>query len=79
MPLHPMSPRLVHVGPDAYKFVGKGRARRFSYREAARLQGFVPDLIFPDNAGMSARYKVIGNAVPPPLFRAVAEALPNVW
>jgi len=79
MPLHPMSPALVYVGPDAYRFGSKKRARRFSYSEAARLQGFKSDLSFPETAGMNSRYRVIGNAVPPPLFRAVAEALPDVW
>jgi DNA (cytosine-5)-methyltransferase 1 len=28
---------------------------------------------------MRYKYKVIGNAVPPPLFKAVAGALPSVW
>ena len=54
---------------------------RFSYREAARLQGFPASLVFPDTAAgsLDMRYKVVGNAVPPPLFEAVARALPNVW
>jgi DNA (cytosine-5)-methyltransferase 1 len=25
------------------------------------------------------RYKVVGNAVPPPMFEAVARALPDIW
>lgn len=79
MPLHPVSPTLVYVGPDEYIFSSDERARRFSYREAARLQGFSPDIVFPDTAGMNSKYKVIGNAVPPPLFEAVAKALPIAW
>lgn len=78
MPLHPISPELVYRGKDCYEFAKRGRARRFSYYEAARLQGF-DDLVFPDTCGMHTRYKVIGNAVPPPLFEAVANALPDVW
>ena len=42
----------------------------------------VPDGYNGLRLGMSAssmRYKVIGNAVPPPLFEAVARALPQVW
>lgn len=78
MPLHPLSPPLVRKGPDHFEFAYDGPARRFSYREAARLQGF-SDLVFPDNCGMHTRYKVVGNAVPPPMFHAVACALPDVW
>lgn len=79
MPLHPISPPLVNKGPDRYEFAYKGRARRFSYREAACLQGFSKDMVFPESNGMYTRYKVIGNAVPPPLFEAVARALPDLW
>jgi DNA (cytosine-5)-methyltransferase 1 len=79
MPLHPVSPELVYRGPDKYEFSSKQPARRFSYREAARLQGFDRDMEFPDSCGMYTRYKVIGNAVPPPLFRAVVENIPDIW
>lgn len=80
MPLHPMSPPLVKLEHNVWRFETEDRARRFSYREAARLQGF-GDLEFPDTpAGkIDMRYTVIGNAVPPPLFAAVAGNLPNVW
>lgn len=78
MPLHPLSPPLICKGPDRFEFAHDGPARRFSYREAARLQGF-GDLVFPEDCGMYTRYKVVGNAVPPPLFEAVASALPDVW
>jgi DNA (cytosine-5)-methyltransferase 1 len=46
------------------------------------------DFVFPDVCKhasgqegnvMRYRYKVIGNAVPPPLFEAVANALPDIW
>ena len=79
MPLHPMSPPLVYRGPNRYEFADDRPARRFSYREAACLQGFSRHMKFPETNGMYTRYKVIGNAVPPPLFRAVAEALPDIW
>jgi DNA (cytosine-5)-methyltransferase 1 len=81
MPLHPMSPPMRKVEHNVWEFETDGAARRFSYREAARLQGFAPGLIFPDTASgsMNMRYTVIGNAVPPPLFQAVAGALPDIW
>ncbi|TWX74261.1 DNA (cytosine-5-)-methyltransferase, partial [Klebsiella pneumoniae] len=80
MPLHPISPELTKLGPDKWQFVSDSPARRFSYREAARLQGF-GDLIFPETekASMNMKYTVVGNAVPPPLFEAVAKALPKIW
>ncbi|GAA3911671.1 DNA cytosine methyltransferase [Gibbsiella dentisursi] len=80
MPLHPMSPLLQKMGPDEWRFVTDGPARRFSYREAALLQGF-QDLVFPDTdfASLNMKYTVVGNAVPPPLFEAVARSLPNIW
>ena len=81
MPLHPMSPALKKLEHNVWQFETEGRARRFSYREAARLQGFARDFEFPDTplASLNMRYKVAGNAVPPPLFEAVARALPAVW
>lgn len=78
MPLHPVSPALVYAGPDEYVFESDAPARRFSYREAARLQGF-GDIVFPDSHGMYSRYQVVGNAVPPPLFEAVVRTLPDIW
>lgn len=78
IPLHPSSPEMVRLGPDKFAFSSDGPARRFSYREAARLQGFSGDIVFPESRGMHSRYKVIGNAVPPPMFEAVARALPNI-
>lgn len=78
MPLHPISPELRNIGPDKFEFVSNDPARRFSYREAARLQGFRGNLTFPESHGMHSRYKVIGNAVPPPLFEAVARSLPDL-
>lgn len=81
MPLHPMSPALKKLEHNVWQFETEDRARRFSYREAARLQGFATDFEFPDTVlgSLNMRYKVAGNAVPPPLFEAVARALPAVW
>lgn len=77
-PLHPSSPSLKRIHTDKWVFSSDGPARRISYREAARLQGF-GDLIFPDTQGISAKYRVVGNAVPPQVFSAVAAALPSIW
>ena len=79
MPLHPISPRLKRLSTDEWRFVKKAPARRLSYREGARLQGFKRDMHFPDSAGLRMKYRVVGNAVPPPIFCAVAKALPDIW
>ena len=77
MPLHPMSPPLVRIGPDHWEFSGDAsRARRLSFREAAALQD-LNDWVFPDTAGLMRKYHVIGNAVPPSLFRHIVEAIPS--
>lgn len=50
--------------------------RPFSLRECARLQGFPDDFQFL-SAGISIEdgYRLVGNAVPPPLGRILAEAV----
>lgn len=79
IPLHPSSPKLKKVGNDAWKFVEDKPARRLSYREASRLQGFPKEVIFPETSGMSMRYTIIGNAVPPPIMKMIAESIPDIW
>lgn len=78
-PLHPNSPKLRRLGPDCWRFEAEGPARRISYREAARIQGFSGDLVFPEAPSIRSKYRVIGNAVPPPVFEAVARAIPAIW
>lgn len=81
MPLHPVSPSLEKVENNVWRFSTTGPARRFSYREASRLQGFRNDFIFPDSekSSLDMKYKVVGNAVPPPVFESVCRALPQIW
>lgn len=81
LPLHPISPRMIKHAHNDWRFETDAPARRFTYREAARVQGFSKDFVFPDTApgSLDMRYKVVGNAVPPPLFAAVAGALPDIW
>jgi len=72
--LHPDSPPLRKVCEDKWEFARPGRARRFSYLECAALQGFPKPEAF-DVSPVKLRFRAIGNAVPPPLFEAVAKAL----
>ena len=77
MPLHPMSPPLIKAGKDKWVFDGDpDKARRLSFREAAVLQDLA-EWRFPDTVGLKRKYHVIGNAVPPMLFRQIVEAIPK--
>ncbi len=79
MPLHPVSPAMVRVHTDKWIWANDRPPRRFSYHEASRLQGLGDSFRFPDTVSIRTKYKVVGNAVPPALFAAVASALPNIW
>lgn len=72
--LHPDSPPLKRLGPDRWTFTRSGPVRRLSYLECAALQGFPRPEEF-DTCSVPLRFRAIGNAVPPPLFAAVAQAL----
>jgi site-specific DNA-cytosine methylase len=77
----PISPQLIKHGKDEWRFTSNQPARRFSYREAARLQGFSSGFTFADTpaGSLNMRDTVVGNAVSPPLFEAVTTALANIW
>jgi DNA (cytosine-5)-methyltransferase 1 len=74
VPLHPLSPPLRRINTDQWEFSKAGRARRFSYRECAALQGF-PNEWKWNHGNVRDRFQMIGNAVPPPMFEAVARPL----
>ena len=81
MPLHPISPTLVKLGPDKWEFTSDARARRFSFREAAHLQGF-GDLVFSGNRTCIDEYEVYSGrkCCTASTFEAVAKALPQeLW
>ncbi len=46
-----------------------------SIRKAARIQGFLDSFKYKNVAG---KYKIVGNAVPPLLVRAIAESIYSV-
>lgn len=56
----------------------KDRYRRFSTREAARIQSF-PDSFKLDSVSQGRQYKAIGNAVPPVLMWHIIKALQKVF
>lgn len=76
VPLHPGAPQMVRVGPDEMMFVPgqEKRYRRLTVRECARIQTF-PDWFRFLYDNISDGYKMVGNAVPPRLAKALAESL----
>lgn len=55
-----------------------GRYRRFSAREAARIQSF-PDSFKLDSVSQGRQYKAIGNAVPPVMMWHIIKALQKIF
>jgi DNA (cytosine-5)-methyltransferase 1 len=52
--------------------------RPFTLRECARLQSFPDDFLFLDETGvvdLISGYRLVGNAVPPLVSRAIADAV----
>lgn len=75
MPLHPSSPKLIQQGKKDYRLGSPiSSYRRMTARECARLQGFPDEYTF-EYTSISPVYKMIGNAVPPPLAKAVAKSV----
>jgi DNA (cytosine-5)-methyltransferase 1 len=74
-PLHPQAPKMTWVGKDKFEFnpsaMQLGLYRRFSVREIALIQGFDAGYLLKYSA-INTGYKMIGNAVPPPLAKAIA-------
>jgi DNA (cytosine-5)-methyltransferase 1 len=56
---------------DPHYFLHPEEQRAFTVREAARIQGFPDSYVFTGSE--RAQFRMIGNAVPPPLARLLAE------
>jgi DNA (cytosine-5)-methyltransferase 1 len=61
--------------PEKGRYLHPSEHRPITVREAARCQGFPDSFVFLENQSMTSVAKQIGNAVPPPLARVLAEAL----
>jgi len=68
VPLHPMGDPMIFVSKDRWRLQGN-KNRRFSWKECAALQG-IPEAAVPDGTLMD-KYRVVGNAVPPALAKAL--------
>ncbi len=49
--------------------------RRLSAREALRIQGVPDEYVLPNEISLSKKFKMIGNGVPVPVAKAIAESL----
>jgi DNA (cytosine-5)-methyltransferase 1 len=73
------SPTIVaHLNKDGLMFIhpDENQARSITVKEAALLQSFPDDYEFLGSQGYS--YKMIGNAVPPMMAKAIAQAIYKV-
>ena len=63
--------------PENCGIVHPTQNRRFTIREIARIQTFPDDFLFIDKTlkDITGMYKVIGNAVPVNLAKAIADAI----
>jgi DNA (cytosine-5)-methyltransferase 1 len=61
--------------PEKGRYLHPDQHRPITVREAARLQSFPDDFVFPKEQGMTSVAKQIGNAVPPVLAAAIARAV----
>lgn len=68
VPLSPDSDGMEFKDVDKFEFIGNNR--RLSYKEAAAIQTFPPDMEFCGD--LDSKYKQIGNAVPVKLAEAIA-------
>lgn len=73
-PLHPSSPKMICFGRENWAFQKDGSYRRLSVRECARIQSFPDSFQFFGN-NIRHLYRMIGNAVPPRLGRALAYSI----
>ena len=71
--LHPSSPDMIKIDKDLWEFGKDGITRRFSWREAAAIQTFPPEIEFYGD--LINKYKQIGNAVPVKLAEIIATHL----
>jgi len=71
----PVRTLMAHLGKDGYSHIhfDSSQARTISVREAARLQSFPDGFTFAGS--MNPAFRQIGNAVPPLMAKALAEAM----
>lgn len=72
VPLHPMGQPMRFIRKDTWELQGENN-RRLSWRECAAIQGLPPEAVPSGN--LEDKYRVVGNAVPPVLGKALLEPI----
>lgn len=72
VPLHPIGEPMKFVKKDTWSLQGKLN-RRLSWRECAVIQGLPPEAF--EAGRLTDKYRVVGNAVPPALGKALLEPI----
>ncbi len=75
-PLYPEANKMIKLGQDEWKFDENTKYpyRRLSVRECARVQTFPDDFVF-EYKSVADGYKMVGNAVPVLLSKAIAKKI----
>ncbi len=72
-PSKPSRTIVAHLSRDGNGYIHPEQTRSITPREAARIQGFDDNFVFAGS--QTAQFIQIGNAVPPPVARAIARML----
>ena len=72
VPLHPMGKPMKYLRKDRWKLQGKWN-RRLSWIECRKIQALPPQT-WPTGS-LSTKYRVIGNAVPPPIAKILVRQI----
>jgi DNA (cytosine-5)-methyltransferase 1 len=67
--------RIEFFKPEKGRYLHPEEDRPITVREAARLQSFADDFVFPENQPMTSVARQIGNAVPPLFARVIADSV----
>lgn len=72
VPLHPLGEPMRYIAKDTWELQGNEN-RRLSWRECMEIQGLPQHMVI--DGGLEAKYRVVGNAVPPKFGQILLEPI----